>query len=69
MDRRKEIADNIAAAIKGSGKTQAQIALEVGITKTVISDYIAGRSVPSVLTLAKLCAALDCTYEDILGRV
>lgn len=69
MDTNRIIARNIADAIKCSGKNQAQVARELQVHKTLISDYIAARSMPSLPTLIRLCAVLDCTYEDILGRL
>ena len=69
MDRRKEIAENIALMVKASGKTQAQIATAIGLNKQAITDYIAGKSFPNLLRFVLLCQVLECNYEDILGRL
>ena len=64
-----EVAENIYIAIKASKKNQAQVARELGVHKTVISEYIAGRAMPSIPTLKKLCQVLECDYADILGKL
>ena len=69
MEEKATIAKNIAALIKSSGKTNTQIALEIGLSKNVITEYVSGRSLPNLLTLRKLCQIFDCNYEDILGRL
>ncbi|MCL2846472.1 MAG: helix-turn-helix domain-containing protein [Firmicutes bacterium] len=69
MTFREAIADNIKRHIKYSGKTNRKIAEEVGVTPTVIGDYAAGRGLPSLEVLKKLCKSLDCSYEDILGNL
>ena len=66
---RKIIAKNIAEQIKFSGKTQAQVSRELGINDRTVFYYTTGRALPSYETLKKLCKVLDCSYEDILGKV
>jgi len=69
MDFWQQVTRNIAVAIKTSPKSKTQIAKELGMTQQCISNYLSGRSFPSLETLKKLCAVLDCTYEDILGTI
>jgi transcriptional regulator with XRE-family HTH domain len=69
MDKRQEIARNISLMVKASAKTQQQIAIELGVDQTMISKYILGKAVPSATLITKLCQVLDCSYEDILGRL
>jgi len=69
VDKRKEIGENIALLIKSTGKSQAQVAREIGLGKNVITEYVAGNSYPSMSVFLKLCQVLDCSYEDILGRL
>lgn len=53
--------------IKSSGKTQVEIANIMGVSQQVISDYKAGRSVPSLEKLYKLCKYLDVSADYLLG--
>ena len=62
-----EISKNIKTMIDTSGKNLTKIALEIGVARQTVSRYYAGKKFPSFDTLIKLCRALDCTYEDILG--
>ena len=67
MDEWHNITKNLGTLIKTSGKTQTEIAHEIGIKHQVVSEYVTGKSYPSLVTLKKLCQVLDCNYEDILG--
>jgi len=69
MDKRQEVTKNIALMVKASSKTQVQIAREMGVHSTTITDYISGKSFPTLLGFIKLCEVLNCRYEDILGRL
>lgn len=60
------ISSKLKAEIEYSSKTKSQIASEIGISKATLSQYLSGRILPSVPTLAKLCKALDCSADDIL---
>ena len=61
-----EIQKKLACAIRGSGKTQTAIAKELGIGQQTISEYLRGKSMPALDTLANLCALLDLDANDIL---
>ena len=61
-----EIQKKIAAAIRGSGKTQTAIASELGITQATVAHYVKGDKMPALDTLANLCEALDLDANDIL---
>ena len=50
-----------------SGKTKTSIACDIGIKLPTLCQYLSGKSFPALDTLIKLCIALNCTYEDILG--
>lgn len=53
-----EISDRIKQAIERSGKTQRQIAEEVGITEVSMSRYIKGKRIPRAqkfIDIAKAC--------------
>ena len=53
--------------IKTCGKSQVEIANILGVSQQVISDYKAGRSVPSLEKFYKLCKSLDISADYLLG--
>lgn len=66
-----QIQKKLAEAIKLSGKTQAEIGRQLGISQQTVSNYIKGDKLPALDTLANLCVLLDvdpaeilCTEED-----
>ena len=64
-----QITKRIGDEINLSHKSKTEIAEALGISKSTVSQYLSGRSLPSLATLAKLCAVLDCSADDILiGR-
>ena len=50
------------------GMTQQELADAVGITQSQIARYESGETQPSLETLRKLAAALDCTLDELIGR-
>jgi len=69
LEEWEQLTKNISAVVKASPKSKKQIAHEIGIAPTTLSQYCYGKVYPSVITLKKLCQVLDCNYEDILGRL
>jgi len=67
MEIEEIIKINLKMEIECSSKSKSQIAEEVGISRPTLSQYLSGRILPTVVTLAKLCKALDCSADDILG--
>lgn len=61
------ISERIKKEICSSSKTKTQIAEEIGISKPTLSQYISGRSQPTLSNFARLCVALDVDPADILG--
>lgn len=53
-------------AIRQSGMTQKEIAEKVGVIQQAIGQYLSGRAMPALDTLANLCAVLDLDANDIL---
>ena len=53
--------------LKICGKTQVDIAREIGVSQQGLSEYKAGRSVPSLEKLYKLCKYLDVSADYLLG--
>ena len=69
MNLKEQITKNIALMIKTSSKNQTQIAREMGVSNQAITDYVQGNAQPTLTGFVRLCQVLDCTYEDILGRL
>ena len=62
----EEIRKEIRQAIQTSGKTQTQIAKELHVTQQTVQQYVSGRSLPALDTLANLCVLLDLDANEIL---
>ena len=62
-----DIQPRLREAIKNSGKTQKQIADELGISQFTVSKYMRANKFPSLETFANLCEVLDVSADDILG--
>ncbi len=67
MEREEIIKNNLKKEIECSQKSKSQIAAEVCVSRPTLSQYLLGRILPSVVTLAELCEVSDCSAEDILG--
>ena len=63
------VAKNLTEQIKYSRKAMQAISLEIGLSEGAVGDFANGRSLPTLENFKKLCKALDCNYEDILGSV
>ena len=61
-----EIRKRIVETIKQSGLTQTEIAKKLNIGQQVISEYVRGKSLPALDTLANLCRILDVDANYIL---
>ena len=61
------ITENIRREIETSGKTKSEIAKAIGVANPTVSQYCSGRAQPTLATLSKLCAFLDCSADDILN--
>lgn len=69
MDKkpRKTGSDSALAQLRSErGMTQRELAARVGCYPKDISRWETGTVLPGTASLAKLAAALDCTYEDLL---
>ena len=60
---------NLKFLIETSKKQKQQIAKEIGVNPQRITDYLRGKSTPDPETITKLCKALNCNYEDLLGEI
>ena len=61
------VGDLISLSIKENGMTQKQLAQELGVSPSRISDYISGRSEPTLKIARALCVALGIAPAAILG--
>ncbi len=61
------ITANLRQEILLSGKSKGRIAREIDVAPATLSQYLSGRILPSLPTFARLCAALDCSADEILN--
>ena len=62
-----EIQKRLREAIEQSGYTQTDIAQKIGVSEQTVSKYMRRNVFPALDTLAKLCAVLDVSADEILG--
>ena len=58
---------NLIAARKKSGKTQVQVAKEIGIAEVVYQRYEHGTRTPGAPTANSIARALHTTSEELFG--
>lgn len=61
------IGELIRLSIEEKGITQKQLALELGVSPSRVSDYIAGRAEPTLRIARSLCLILGIAPAAILG--
>lgn len=70
----EKIRENLVTSIKDSGLTQTEIARRLQIKQQTVQQYISGRALPSLDTLANLCKIIDVSpayilcFEDEFGN-
>ena len=57
----------LRAAREASGKTQAQVAKEIGVTELSYQRYEYGKREPGVRTAIRIAKVLNSTVEDLFG--
>lgn len=61
-----QIRAKLQEAIRLSGITQYEIAKRLNIKHQTVQQYVSGRAMPALDTLANLCIVLDLDANDIL---
>lgn len=61
------IGELISLSIEEKGMTQKQLAKELGVSPSRVSDYIAGRSEPTLRIARAICTVLDIAPAAMLG--
>ena len=51
--------------IERSGKTQTQLAMEIGVHPATFCQYVSGQKMPNASKLPALAAALGCTVDEL----
>ncbi len=62
-----DLPERISQKRKTQGFTQSQLAKRVGITQAFLAEIEKGRKRPSLEVLEKLCDALRCSADYLLG--
>lgn len=63
----EEFKKKLKKEIKLSGKTNVEIAIDIGVTPEMITQYYNTDKFPSLPTFAKLCKTLDVSADYLLG--
>lgn len=61
----KEFSANLKKIIPFCGKTQTEIANELGITNAMLSRYIHGTSIPNAGKAFRIAKILGCTVDEL----
>ena len=61
------VAQLIALSLEEQRMTQKQLALEIGVSPSRISDYVSGRTEPTLKIARKLCHTLHITPAAMMG--
>ena len=67
-DMRKAFGCNLQKMIPFSGLSKSEIAERAGITNAMLSRYIRGNSVPSVLIASRIARILHCTVDELFDH-
>lgn len=61
------VAELIELSLQEKGMTQKQLAMEIGVSPSRISDYLSGRSEPTLKIARMLCQILNIQPAAMLG--
>ena len=62
----EKITANLRFEIEHCGKKKSEIAHAMGMDASCISQYLSGRSQPTLANLSRLCTFIGCSADDIL---
>ena len=65
---RKVFRNRIRTLLAESGKTQVEISDGIGIDKRMFNNYVTGKNVPTIETMAYICDYFNVSADWILGR-
>lgn len=57
---------NLKNHLKDARMTQEELAEEMGVTQSAISDYVNGRKLPGVRSILNMAYALSCDTDDLI---
>lgn len=67
LEREEQMNMALRAAREACGKTQAQVAKQVGISEASYQNYEYDKREPGVRTAIRIARALDSTVEELFG--
>jgi DNA-binding XRE family transcriptional regulator len=62
---RETLREHVASAINTSGMSKKEIAAHLGLTQAAISNWLAGKTVPDIETMIRLCKLFHLTLNDM----
>lgn len=65
--RRQQIGQRLAAAIRRAGTSQGRLANALGVSRGTMSSWAKGRYQPPLETLADACRLLGVSADELLG--
>ena len=60
--------NNLRELLNEAWMSQRDLSEMTGISESTISYYAKGERAPSLKNIMRICYAMDCTYEELIGR-
>lgn len=54
-------------SLRMNGETQSQFAERFGLTRSTVAAYEAGRAIPPIVTLSRICRLCRCSMDWLIG--
>lgn len=58
--------DNLKSLMEDAKMTQSELAEEIGVTQSVISDYVNKRKLPGIKSILNISYTLGCDLYDFI---